>query len=201
MAHQHPHRTGAGRYPNLAALGHVVLAAGMLCTGLTACSSPDRGHAADPTPSASRPSPTQSVTARAKAEREALVAYRGMWNAFVHASRTSDVRDPLIARYTAGKARKTITDSLARDKAAMQVSKGNVVLKPTVTGAKPAMTPAEVDVQDCADASHWLVYHAEGGLIDDEPGGKHLVVAVVENVPGLGWRVTDFAAHEVGSCT
>jgi hypothetical protein len=121
-----------------------------------------------------------------------------MWKAFVNAGKTSNASDPELPAYATGDALKAITSALAKDHDSGVISKGTVTNKPVVTSAKPATDPSEVDVRDCADATSWLRYRVSGGLADNEPGGRHLVTAVVQDVGG--WRVSTFAAQGVGTC-
>jgi len=122
-----------------------------------------------------------------------------MWAAFVHAGRTANAHDPALSRYAAGPALATITDSLRRDRRAHHVIKGRVALQPRATSVTPSANPAEVDIRDCADSSHWLVYTESGHLADRVPGGKHLVIA--KATYSRTWQITALAVHGVGSCT
>lgn len=187
----------AAAITTVAAIACAALYAGML----TGCSSrPPEASSSSPHGSGKAVHPTPSLPARLVAERDAMAAYRGMWRAFVHASQTSNAKDPLLARYATGTALATITTALTRSHNKGEISKGNVVLHPSVTSATPADAPSEVDLKDCADDSSWLKYHSNGTLINDVPGGKHLVMAVVSRST-TAWKVSDFAAHGVGTCT
>lgn len=170
----------------------------LTAVALTGCSSP-RSDASTPQRSNRAPSPTPSLSARAEAEHDALAAYRGMWRAFVHAASSSNANDPLLTKYATGEALQTIQSALTKDRRQHQVAKGDVSTHPIVLSATPETRPSQITIRDCADDSHWLTYHENGGLVDDQPGGKHSVTAIVEN--RHGWKVTAFAAHEVGTCT
>ncbi|GIL29072.1 hypothetical protein NUM_43260 [Actinocatenispora comari] len=165
---------------------------------LTGCSSP-RSDASAPQRSTRAPGPTPSLNVRAAAERDALAAYRGMWRAFVHAASTSNANDPLLTKYATSDALHTIQSALTKDRRQHRVAKGRVSTHPIVLSARPGTRPSQITLRDCADDSHWLTYHENGGLVDDQPGGKHSVTAIVED--RHGWKVTAFAAHEVGTCT
>lgn len=190
-------RVAITRTTSMSLTAAVVLAAGLL----GGCSS-HRSDASSSTPGSSGHSTasTPSRAARVSAESAALAAYRGMWHAFVHASHTSNPQDPQLPRYTSGNALKIITADLSKSRRSHQIGKGNVALHPTVTGARPASAPTEVEIRDCLDDSNWLEYKESGGLVDDVPGGKHRVEAVVTSKSGT-WTVTAFALHGVGTCT
>jgi hypothetical protein len=173
--------------------------AALIAAALTGCSSP-RSDASAPRRSTRALSTTPSLSARAAAEHDALAAYRGLWKAFVHAGRTADASDPMLSRYAEGAALDTITDDLKKSKASGQIIKGRLTLRPTVTKFGSSRGQSEVDVKDCVDDTKWLVYHNNGGLVDHQPGGKHLVVAVVTDTQGV-WKVSGLAAHGVGTCT
>jgi hypothetical protein len=173
--------------------------AALTAVALTGCSSP-RSDATAPRHSTRAPRTTPSLSARAAAEHDALTAYRGMWKAFVHAGRTADASDPMLSRYAEGAALDTITNDLKKSKASGQIIKGRLTLRPTVTKFASPHGQSEVDVKDCVDDTKWLVYHNNGGLVDHQPGGKHLVIAVVIDTQGT-WKVSGLAAHGVGTCT
>jgi hypothetical protein len=70
-----------------------------------------------------------------------------------------------------------------------------------VTSAEPADTPTKVGITDCGDSTNWLKYRKNSGeLVDDQPGGRQLINAVVEQQSDGSWKVSDFGVHEVGSC-
>ena len=168
--------------------------AAALCIVLNGCGSSHPSVARTASASAS-PSPTGA----AGAKRAAVAAYTGMWNAFVHAAVTSNANDPALATYASEEALKTITDALTKNHAAGEVTLGSVVNHPVALDTKPSTQPTEVDIRDCADDSRWLKHYASGGLVNGQPGGRHLVTAVVKNLGG--WKVTSFTAQEVGTCS
>lgn len=145
------------------------------------------------------PSATPSLGPSAAAERDALAAYRGMWNAFVEAAKTSDPVAPNLRQYASDQALKLIASSLYTDRDQGRVTKGDLVLNPQVTGVKPPQAPTEVTVVDCVDSTNWLQYKASGGLWDDKPGGKHRTTATVKSSAGT-WKVSSFILEDSGTC-
>ncbi|RZU51278.1 hypothetical protein EV385_3088 [Krasilnikovia cinnamomea] len=153
-------------------------------------------------PATQQPSPSAlpSLGPNAAAERDALIAYRGMWSAVVEAAKTSDPEAPGVRKYAMDQALRLITSSLYTDREQGKVTKGDLVLNPKVTGAKPAQAPNEVTVLDCVDSTKWLKYKTTGGLADDKPGGKHRTTATVK-LTGNTWKVSSFLLEESGTCS
>ncbi|MCA1708230.1 MAG: hypothetical protein LC808_35115, partial [Actinobacteria bacterium] len=169
-----------------------------LAAALAACSSqgapPDSpgsqptGAGAAPPSSSAPPSPADAATEQAKA------AYMGMWQAMAKAGETSDWQSPQLARYATGNALTTITRSLYADHVNRVVTRGMPTTSPQVSSVDPPNAPVTVMISDCGDSTNWLKYR-EGTteLVDDEPGGRHSIVAEVnKQVDGL-WRVSQFA--------
>jgi hypothetical protein len=145
------------------------------------------------------PSAAPSLAPSAAAEQEALAAYRGMWSAFVEAAKTSDAEDPVLREYASDQALSLIASGLLSDRDQGKVTKGDLVLNPRVTKAKPMQAPTEVTVLDCVDSTKWLVYRTSGELWDNEPGGKHRTTATVKHSDGT-WKVNSFILEESGTC-
>ncbi|MGC9667450.1 hypothetical protein ACNTMW_12945, partial [Planosporangium sp. 12N6] len=175
----------------------VGVVAGIVLLG-AGCQSGKSGDTPTKTPSAAS-SATPSLGPSAAAARDALTAYRGMWNAFVEAAKTSDPDAPDLGKYASGQALRLIASGLYADRSQGKVTKGDVVLNPKVTDAKPAQAPTEVTVLDCVDSTKWLEYKASGELWDDKPGGKHRTTATVKLSDGT-WKVSSFILEESGTC-
>lgn len=168
----------------------VLLAAG--------CSPDKRTNVPTGPPLASSSAP--SIAAGAAAEQDALVAYRGMWKAFVEAGKTSDAEAADLRTYASGNALKLIVSSLYTDKELGKISKGDVVLQPKVVKSAPEAAPTALTIEDCVDATRWLEYKASGGLWDDKPGGKHRNTAIVKKQQNGAWKVDAFALRGSGTC-
>ncbi|WP_236718301.1 hypothetical protein [Actinoplanes sp. TFC3] len=146
------------------------------------------------------PSSAPSIAGSAKAEQDALVAYRGLWNAFVEAGKTSDAESAGLRTYASGNALKLIVSSLYTDKELGKITKGEVALQPKVVKRTPEVSPAALTIEDCVDATRWLEYKASGGLWDDKPGGKHRNTAIIKKQQDGAWRVDAFALRGSGTC-
>ncbi|EYT90887.1 hypothetical protein ThrDRAFT_03467 [Frankia casuarinae] len=190
----------------LGTAGVSVLAAVVLL--LAACSSdggstPDpaasSGPVSSPASSSGTPSPTPTSPADL-ARRDALAAYVGMWKAYAQASHTSDWQAPYLSQYASGDALQVMTGNLYADHYNGLISKGEPVNNPKVTSVSPEDAPKSVMIDDCADTRNWLVYRADGSLLDDKPGGMRRILAEARlHTDGL-WRVTRFGVGDLGSC-
>ncbi|WP_394617380.1 hypothetical protein JNUCC0626_48620 [Lentzea sp. JNUCC 0626] len=94
-----------------------------------------------------------------------------------------------------------MSQSLYRDNTRGVVTRGEPALTPSVHSFEPHDAPTKVIVTDCADSTNALKYRSDNGqLVDNTPGGKRRINAVVEKQADATWKVTDFGVHEVGSC-
>ncbi|WP_239126800.1 hypothetical protein [Asanoa siamensis] len=152
---------------------------------LVACGS--RTPGATPTQSL----PLSASSSSSAAEHDALVAYRGMWSAFVEAGKTSDPDAPDLRKYASDDALKLIVSGLVTNRDQRKVILGDLAIDPKITAVKPAGKPVEVSVLDCVNDEKWLEHKASGGLVDDVPGGKHRTTATVK-LTADGWKVSRF---------
>jgi hypothetical protein len=128
-----------------------------------------------------------------------IAAYRGMWNAYVDAAKTSDPDAPALREYATGNALKLIVGALVTDRAQGKIILGSLALTPRVTLLTPTTAATTAAITDCVDSTHWLEHKKSGGLWDDKPGGKHRTTASVEVVDGV-WKVTAFTLRAAGTC-
>lgn len=170
-----------------------------LVIALAGCSSGGGGGGTPATSTAAPPAPSASLSARAAADRDALVAYRGMWSAFVEAGKSSDPDAPDLRKYASDNALKLIVSSLFTDRDQGKVSKGPLLLDPKVTESKPSDAPTEVKILDCVDSTNWLEYKKSGELWDNEPGSKHRTTATVKLADGV-WKVSSFLLEGGSTC-
>ncbi len=177
-----------------------VVIAGLVAGCVLPACTRDDGARAHPQPSKTNatvrtPSPDPGEVAA----QRALDAYTGMWRDMATAALTSDYQSPLLGRHAAGEALRQIVDSLYLDKRQNVVTKGQPETHPRVTELIPAGDPKRARIVDCADDSRWLKYRVSGELLNDTPGGRRRITAVVENLNGT-WKVTDFRVEVIGSC-
>jgi hypothetical protein len=158
---------------------------------LTAC------HNDRPAPPASTATSTVGPSPAGLPTQGALDAYRGMWDSIVSAAKTADPDAPDLRHYATGDALSRIVGALYLQHEQGQVTLGTLTLAPTVDTGQS--TAADIQLNDCVDASLWLVYRDSGGLVDNTPGGTHATVATVTNTDGR-WMVSTLDIAGVGSC-
>lgn len=144
---------------------------------------------------------TMTMSAAELAGHKALESYTAMWMTMAAVARTADWQSPRLSQYATGTALTTISRGLYIDHTNGQVTRGAPKLSPTVTSVEPSDEPTRVRIADCGDSTHWLKYDAATGeLVDDVPGGRRAITAVVDKQDDSMWRVSDFAVQELGSC-
>lgn len=190
---------GGGRVAAWVAVGGAALLLAGCTTASHAVASTSAHRSVTRTTTTAPPSTVPSPVLAA--QRQALAAYRGMWAAFVAAGQTSDWRSAQLSRYATGLALTNLARSLYTDHANGLVTKGQPLLSPRVSSAIPSQDPFTVIVTDCGDSTHWLKHRADtGALVDDAPGGRHLINAVVQRQSDGTWKVSDYGVQDVGTC-
>jgi len=175
----------------------LLVSASVACTSHTAAptlptESPTRSSA----PSPSLIAPAEDLKAKVDA---AIAAYRGLWAAYIAATRHPDPNDAGIRKYATGDALHVFDSGLASMQRQGLAGKGTVVLHPKPVDIEPVAAPAIVGVSDCVDSAGSHLYKVDGSTYHDTKGGKRQVNAMVELRDGV-WKVTEFAAQAVGTC-
>ncbi|MBB2943264.1 hypothetical protein FB565_002977 [Actinoplanes lutulentus] len=134
----------------------------------------------------------------AAAKEEAVSAYRGMWDSFVEAAKTSDPEAPELREYATGDALKLITGALLTNREEDRVILGELKIDPKVKAMTPADAPKEINILDCVNDEKWLLHKKSGGLVDDVPGSASRTTAKVIRTDD-GWRVSGFTIEDA-SC-
>lgn len=147
------------------------------------------------------PSVSASPSVPVSGAPTALDAYRGMWKAYVEASRIPDPAYPDLAKYAQGEALKVFVNGLTSMQRDGLVGQGDVKVNPAVTAAKPNATPPTVDIQDCVDTSGSHLVKKDGSEYHDTPGGRKKAVATVARLGDGSWKVITFAiSDKAGTC-
>jgi hypothetical protein len=208
------HAPGSGRgeaaMAYVRAVSRTAIAAALPAAGflLTACS-------ASPVPVPRVASPTSvplSVAATAKptadtsspaadaAGQAALTSYTKMWTTSEDDARGGTYNILELSAYVTGKPLQLFSQNLATWHAEGAVIKGDIATSPTITSEAPSTSPTTVQITDRFDDSKALLYYsATGALVNDKPGGCHLVHATVTDMSGV-WRVTSLEIGSAGSC-
>jgi hypothetical protein len=154
-------------------------------------------------PTLRAPATTSLTTAdpQASTEQEVLAAYRGMWAAYDRAGSppAADHGHPSLALYATGDALLVLVDGLRSLQDQGLVTEGEVALFPEVTHISLDTTTPRARVEDCADTTASFRVRADGTPFEDEPGGRRMVTAQLEESAGI-WKVIRFTVREVGSC-
>lgn len=162
---------------------------------VTGCGSNKPGGAPTPSPSA-----TPSLGPRAVAERDALAAYIGMWQAMAKAGEVPDPDAPELRQHAADRALARLVSVLVTYRETGVVTRGAPITSARVTGASPADAPTEVTIADCGDSTNWTKHKkATGELIQDDPRGRRNITAMVKPIDG-SWKVVSFDVGDIGSC-
>jgi hypothetical protein len=149
-------------------------------------------------PTAAPPTITPSNPAVA-ARDAAIAAYRGMWAAYETASATANPDEPSLSTYATGDALAILQDGLRQLRADNQVVHGTTTFNPTVVSVSPVDAPTQISITDCADTTASVLYHRDGGPVDNTPGGWRRINTTVIAIGGV-WKVSSFGVLEVGSC-
>jgi hypothetical protein len=157
------------------------------------CSSDEPKSA--PATTAPSPSATPSLGPSAAANQDALTAYRGMWDAFVEAAKTSDPETPELKQHATDNALALIASALIANREQKRVILGELKIDPKVTAMTPADAPREANILDCVNDEKWLVHKASGGLVNDIPGSANRTTATVIRTDD-GWKVSRFTIED-----
>ena len=175
-------------------LGWRVMAVGCALAVSAGCSTSAAPDPLPPPTSTTAPSPLD------EAERSALDAYRGMWEAFGIASRSADWDSPELARFADGYALQQLVESLQADDERGVVTNGSFTTDPVVETTTPADFPTVVRLLDCGDDTGTSrVRESDGQVLDGGERGRHRIQAEVR-LDGGEWLVVDFRLQGAGTC-
>ncbi|MCK9904195.1 hypothetical protein [Parafrankia elaeagni] len=139
------------------------------------------------------------MTAAQVAERDALAAYRGMWEDWIAIAATGDYQNPRLATHTSGPALSLIYRGVYANWRDGLVARGEPVLSPKVSAATPQENPDRITITDCVDSSNWLNYRTDGQLENDTPGGQRYVQALAVQRAGE-WKIDQLVVQALGTC-
>lgn len=134
------------------------------------------------------------------AAQAAMTSYTKMWRTVQSDASGGSYNILGLSAYVTGKPLQLFSENLANWHAEGAVIRGEMVMNPTVVGETPTAAPTAVQITDHFDDSHALLYYsATGALVNDKPGGCHLVHAMVTDMRGV-WRVTSLDIGAAGTC-
>lgn len=173
-------------------------AAAFLAAGAAGCA-PGAASSRPPARTASAPAAPSSPAPSAGPRALAREAYLGMWKAYVTAARTADYQAPDLDHYAAGAGLSVLTHGLYQEHKEGDVNLGQPVFHPVVTMAKASgADPVQASITDCADSSHWAVYHG-GKRVPDQATGNRRIIARLKSFGGT-WKVTYLNVGQAGTC-
>ena len=175
----------------------------LLLSATAACAShtAESTFPAEPPPRSSAPAPSSIAPAdvlEAKVN-DALAAYRGLWTAYISATRHPDPNDAGIRKYATGDALHVFVSGLASMQSRGLAGTGTVELHPKAVDIEPASAPTVVGISDCVNSAHSHLYKVDGSTYHDPPGGRQKASATVQFTNDK-WTVTEFGLQAVGTC-
>ncbi len=173
----------------------VIGTAALMAVAMSACTKEESSVAPSPAPPAS----AVATSAPASDGQRVLLAYRGMWDAYVEAAKTSDPDAPDLRRYASDNALKLIVSALVTNREDKKIILGDLKIDPKMAAVKASENPPTATVTDCVDDTKWLVHKSSGELLNDVPGGRHRTTATVKLVDGE-WKVSQFTLEGSGTC-
>ncbi|MFF5334739.1 hypothetical protein [Streptomyces sp. NPDC013181] len=180
----------------------------MACAGVAACllvlaagcGSPKDGKPADPAPSTGA---DDGGKKRAAAEKGALAAYRGMWDAQVEAYSSGSLKDARLSDYTTGDAAANIVEAFTYYKERDLAFKGGPVTEPKVSAVDVTSSVHTATIDDCVDMTGVLVRRSTGKPIAKaKEGDRHPWTATATTAKDGkgGWRISDYTIDRDRAC-
>ncbi|MFC8532430.1 hypothetical protein ACFUJY_00500 [Streptomyces sp. NPDC057249] len=180
----------------------------MACSGMaacllvlaTGCGAKDDEKPAGPTASATA---DDGAKQRAAAERGALAAYRGMWDAQVKAYSTGSMKDVKLSDYTTGDASAKIIDSFTYYKETGIAFKGGPDTSPKVSAVDVTSPVHTATITDCVDMTGIVVRRSTGkpiaGAKEDNRRPWTVRATTAKGGKG-GWRINDYTIDKDRTC-
>lgn len=180
----------------------------MACSGMASCllvlaagcGAQDEDKPAKPTASATVDAGAKK---RAAAGRDALAAYRGMWDAQVKAYSTGSMKDVKLGEYTTGDAAAMIIDVFTYYKDRGIAFTGAPVTSPKVTAVDVSSPVHTATITDCVDVTGIVVRRATGkpigGPKEDNRRPWTAQATTAKDGKG-GWRISDYTIDKDRTC-
>ncbi|MFB8207907.1 MULTISPECIES: hypothetical protein [unclassified Streptomyces] len=181
----------------------------MACSGMavcllvlaTGCGAKDEKKPAEPTASATKDD--GATKKRAAAERDALAAYRGMWEAQTKAYSTGSMKDVKLSEYTTGNAAANIIEGFTYYQKTGIAFTGPPVISPKVTAVDVDSSVHTATITDCVDVTGIVVRRATGkpiaGVKEDDRRPWTAKATTAKDGKG-GWRIVDYTIDKDRTC-
>ncbi|WP_327325211.1 hypothetical protein OG735_23960 [Streptomyces sp. NBC_01210] len=141
---------------------------------------------------------------RAEAERKALAAYRGMWDAQVEAYSSGSMKKARLGDYTTGEAAENIIGAFTYYQGRGLTFTGKPTVTPKVTAVDVKADPHTATITDCVDTTNYvLVKRATGKPVTvdkDDTRRPWTAKATTAKAGGAEWRITDYTIDKDRTC-
>lgn len=167
---------------------------------VTGCGSSDEDKPGPPKASTSEDSGKKE---KAAAERAALAAYRGMWDAQVEAYSSGSMAKARLGEYTTGEAAQKIIDAFTYYNQQGLAFKGKPAMGPKVSAVDLGSDLHTATISDCVDMAGVVVRRATGKpLALAKNGDRHpwTARATTAKAGGTEWRITDYTIDKDRTC-
>ncbi|WNI24060.1 hypothetical protein [Streptomyces sp. ITFR-16] len=125
--------------------------------------------------------------------RDALAAYRGMWDVQVEAYSSGSMPQEKPAAYTTGDATVQITDALTYYNQQGLAFEGRPVTDPEVSGVDTSSAVHSATITDCVDVTGIVVRRATGKPLPATKDDRRPWTAkAMAGSGGAGWRISDY---------
>ncbi|MFJ8073891.1 hypothetical protein ACIQ7Q_08150 [Streptomyces sp. NPDC096176] len=191
-------------------MAHGENAALKACTGaaaavlllLTGCSS--SGEEEPGPPKASSTAQGKEQKERSAAERGALAAYRGMWDAQVKAYSTGSMENARLGDYTTGEAAKNVISAFTYYNGRGLTFKGKPKVTPKVTAIDVKSDPYTATISDCVDTTDYVLVKRTSGkpvaVAEDDNRRPWTATATTAKAGGTEWRISDYTIDKDRTC-
>jgi len=164
---------------------------------------PSKTIAAPAPAPATTASPSAESNAEQQAKGQALGAYFGLMGIWQVALANPDYQPGGLSQHATDQALTYVTNDIQRSRREGIIAKGKLLISPTVTMLDLSAKPPVAQVDDCADTTNFIDYHASDGSSastdGSSPGGLQHFLAHVREDSGV-WRIYDLHIYKVGSC-
>ncbi|MEW2127560.1 hypothetical protein AB0891_28010 [Streptomyces sp. NPDC007259] len=175
-------------------------AAACLLALATGCGSSGGGKSAEPTPSASK---DDGKKERAAAGRDALAAYRGMWDTQVEAYSSGSMKNAKLGDYTTGDAAAKIIEGFTYYNDHGLAFKGRPDTAPKVSAVDVTSDVHTATITDCVDMTGVVVRRSTGkpiAVAKEDTRRPWTIQATTAKDGKGGWRIADYTIDKDRTC-
>ncbi|WP_406451545.1 hypothetical protein OG782_16215 [Streptomyces sp. NBC_00876] len=167
---------------------------------MTGCSSSGGDEPAPPRASATH---DDGQKERSVAQRRALAAYRGMWDAQVEAYSSGSMAKARLGDYTTGDAASMIINLFTYYNEHGLAFKGGPVTNPKVSAVNVGSEVDTATISDCVDMTGVVVRRATGkpiAVAKEDTRRPWTAKATTAKSGGTEWRISDYTIDKDRTC-